>query len=155
MSTVALGSSATTAAVVNAGNRMQRGARRQRDVQGHEQAVDVEQRQEVQQHVIRREAPAILEGQGIRGQIAVREHGSLRAPGRARGVDDRREVGFGALDLGAGRRLCCGARRERPALPCGPERHDVRHAVPLRHGQQRLEPVRRAHDYARARASAM
>ena len=67
-------------------------ARKERAVAGHEEAVNVVERQGVQQHVPPREAPGIDEGQCVARQVAVGEHCTFRATGRARGVNDRRQV---------------------------------------------------------------
>ena len=47
------------------------GARKQRDIGGDEQAVDVKNRQGVQQHILRGEAPDSLEAVGVGTEIAV------------------------------------------------------------------------------------
>ena len=60
-----------------------RAAGQQHHVGGDEQAVGVEDRQRVQEHVICREAPGLDQRFGVGEQIVVRQHGALRAPGRA------------------------------------------------------------------------
>ena len=55
-----------------------RAPRHQARVRGHEKPVRVENRQGVQQAVHRSKSPFLPKDFGIRGQIAVREHRSLR-----------------------------------------------------------------------------
>ena len=71
-------------------------ARQQGAVTGHEQAMHVIQRQRVQQHVVVGKAPAINQRQGVAGEVAMRQHRALGAPGRAGGVEDGRQVIRGA-----------------------------------------------------------
>ena len=61
-------------------------------MEGHEQAVDMEDRQGVQQDVVRRKPPGFVQGQGVGGQGTVGQHGPLGASRRAAGVDDRGQV---------------------------------------------------------------
>lgn len=61
-------------------------------VQRDEEAVHVEDRQRVNEHVARRPAPVVLEHLGVRQQVAVREHRALAASGGAARVEDRGEV---------------------------------------------------------------
>ena len=70
----------------------------QRGVQGDEQAVHVEDRQRMQQHVARHEAPVGVQRLGVGGDVAMRDHGALGAAGGAGGVDQRGEI------VGAARR---------------------------------------------------
>ncbi len=58
----------------------------QNDVGGNEQPMRVEDRQRVQQDVICREAPFPDQGQGIRKQIVLGQHGALGTAGRSGGV---------------------------------------------------------------------
>ena len=60
-------------------------------MQGDEQAVDVKDRQRVQQHVVRGEAPGRVKGQGVGGQGAVAEHRPLGPARRAAGIDQGRQ----------------------------------------------------------------
>jgi len=81
-------------------------------VQGHEQAMDVEDGQGVQQDVVRREAPGLVQGQGVGRQGAVGEHGALGPARGSAGVDDGGQVVRRAgLDLQL-RRKIRGARQE-------------------------------------------
>ena len=64
----------------------------QRYVAGHEQAVGVVDRQGMDEHVVRGEAPDILQGQCVRDEIVVRQHRSLGAARRARGIEDRSQI---------------------------------------------------------------
>ena len=68
----------------------------QRAVDGHKQAVHMEDGQRMQQHVAallwRAPAPVALQHLGVGQQVAVRQHGPLAAPGRAAGVDDGGQV---------------------------------------------------------------
>ena len=52
----------------------------------------MEDGQRVNKAVGRREAPAVDQGQGVRRQIFMRQHGALRAAGRAGRVEDGREI---------------------------------------------------------------
>jgi len=52
----------------------------------------------VDQHVARLPTPGILQHQSVRREIVVGEHRPLGAPGRSRGVEDRREVVRSARD---------------------------------------------------------
>ncbi len=82
-------------------------------MRGDEQAVDMEDRQRVDQHVAalgwRAPVPVVLERQRVREQVAVAQHRPLAAPGRAAGVEDRRQV----VAL-ARRRRVGGAEMRRP-----------------------------------------
>ena len=69
-------------------------------MQRHEQPVYVENRQRMQQHIVRRESPRPVERHRIRCEIAMAQHRALRAPGRPARVDDRREI------IGAARNGC-------------------------------------------------
>ena len=66
------------------------------DVGRHEQPVSVVDGQDVQQYIPRGEMPGLDQGIGIGTQVAVRQHRSLGPPGRAGGVEDYREITFGA-----------------------------------------------------------
>ena len=63
-------------------------------MRGDEEAVHVEDRQRMDQHVAsaRCASPSSLQGDGVREQVAVRQHRSLAAPGGAARVEDRGEV---------------------------------------------------------------
>ncbi|ESX22226.1 hypothetical protein X766_01885 [Mesorhizobium sp. LSJC255A00] len=65
-----------------------RGAGHQGDVGGDEQAVRVEDRQGMDQHVIPGETPLLDQHARIGGQVFVAEHGALGASGGARCVKD-------------------------------------------------------------------
>ena len=77
---------------VESGQPEHAAAGKERAVAGHEEAVNVVERQRVQQHVAAREAPGIDEGQCVARQVTVGEHCTFGATGRARGVNDRRQV---------------------------------------------------------------
>ena len=94
-----------------------RAARDQRDVHRDEEAVGVEDREGMQQHVRLGEAPVVRERFGVGQKVALAQHRALGAPRRAGGVEEGGEVVFAAGDgveiVGAGR----GQRGERaPAL---------------------------------------
>ncbi len=74
---------------------------------GHEQAVHVEDGQRVDQHVALLPAPVRLQHARVAEHVAVREHGALAAPGGAAGVDDDRKV----VGLAARRRVRVGVVR--------------------------------------------
>ena len=67
-------------------------AGQQRAVGRHEQAVHVEDRQHVQQHVVLAPAPVVVQHAGVGGKVAMREHCPLAASGGAGGVQDGRQV---------------------------------------------------------------
>ena len=99
--------SARTASASKPRWKRHRRAAQQRAVERHEQAVDMVDRQRVDQHVVAREAPCSIERLRVRGEIAVAQHRALRAAGGARGVEDRGEI-FGAARDGferGGRRV--------------------------------------------------
>jgi hypothetical protein len=56
-------------------------------VAGHEQAVDVKQRQSMEQHVVRTPAPGLMQREGVRGKIAMRDHRAFRPAGGAGGIE--------------------------------------------------------------------
>ena len=64
----------------------------QRSEQAEHEAVDVEQRQPVGQDVVARPVPRVGEPVEVGGDRAPRQHGALRAAGRAGRVDDQRRV---------------------------------------------------------------
>ena len=69
-------------------------APRRRPQQGHEEAVDVEERQDVQQVVVGPPAPGGVQGPHGRAQVAVGDDRALGAPGGAGGVaEDRPRLG--------------------------------------------------------------
>ncbi len=69
-----------------------RAAVEQRAVRGDEQAVHMEDRQRVDQHVARLPAPVVLQRERVGKQVAVAQHRALAAPRGARGVEDRGQV---------------------------------------------------------------
>ena len=77
-----------------------RRAGEQRDIGGDEQAMGMEDGQRVDQHVVGGEAPELDERLGVGGEIVVGEHRALRAPGRARGVEDGGEIVARARTVG-------------------------------------------------------
>ena len=70
----------------------------QRDVHRDEQAVGMEDRQRVDQHVVGAEAPQLGERQRVGREIVVGQHRALRAPGGPRGVEDGGEIVGAARD---------------------------------------------------------
>jgi hypothetical protein len=81
------------------------------------QAVDVRERQHAQDAVVAAAAEVLDDRARDEVHVAVQEHRALRDAGRARRVDDRREVGRERRDGGGGPRgarvLVDGARRAR------------------------------------------
>jgi hypothetical protein len=61
-------------------------------VERDEEPVDVKDRQSVEQHVARHEAPQLVQRARVALQIAVAQHRPLGAAGGARGVADGRDV---------------------------------------------------------------
>ena len=100
-----------------------RGIGQEGHVRGHEQAVRVVDRQGVDQDVVGRELPGVAQREGVRDEVAVRQHRTLGAPGRARRVEDGGEVV--RLDHGGreGVRLLVGEVRQRPG-PASVQRLD-------------------------------
>jgi hypothetical protein len=72
MKTVASFSRSIVARGSNFENQIMRAAVEQRAVAGHEQAVHVEDRQRVDEHVARSPVPVALQHAGIAQQVAVR-----------------------------------------------------------------------------------
>ena len=64
----------------------------QRPVNGHKQAVHMEDGQRMNQHIIGLPVPVHLEHRRIAEQIAVAEHGTLAAPGGATGVENGSQI---------------------------------------------------------------
>jgi hypothetical protein len=64
----------------------------QRRVDGHEQAVHMEDGQCVDQHVALSPSPVVLEHDRVGQQVAVRQHGALAAARGAAGVEDGSQV---------------------------------------------------------------
>jgi hypothetical protein len=85
--------------------------------------MSVVDRQGVDQHVVRREAPSRNQGQGIRDEVVMGEHGPLGAPGCARGVEDGSQVTAASLH-GLERFVGIGGRIREGALPVRIERFD-------------------------------
>jgi hypothetical protein len=69
-----------------------RTAGKQDDVAGDEQAVRMEDRQRVQEHVVPGEPPCLDKGPGVGKQVVLRQHSALRAPGGARRIEEGGEV---------------------------------------------------------------
>ena len=84
------------------------------------EAVHVEERQHREVAVRRGDAPGLDEPSRVSGEVAVSQDGALRAPGRTRGVDDRRGRRFVERDRRPVRRR--GGRLGRHLLG-GPDRH--------------------------------
>ena len=82
-------------------------ARRQADIDRHEQAVDVEDRQGVQQHIIMAEMPKLTQHFGIGPQVAVGEHGALGNARGAGGVKNAGQITLAQHSIGKVRRLAC------------------------------------------------
>ena len=64
----------------------------ERAVARDEESMHMIDRQRVQQHVAAREAPVIDQRQRVAREIAMRQHRAFGAAGRARRVEDRRQV---------------------------------------------------------------
>ena len=103
----------------------------------HEQAVGVEDRQGVDEHVLAREAPALDQGLGVGPEVGVGEHRALGPSGRARRVEDGGEVVVGADDVGVlgglGRRGV-----EERAAGVSTQRLDVAHTGGLGRHRERV-----------------
>jgi hypothetical protein len=123
-------------------------ARQQHAVVRDEEAVHVEERQRVQQHVVRREAPGLDEREPVRREVAVREHRALRAARRAGRVDDHGEVVAARIGNRVHGRFRRSGVRER-AVAGGIERQD---RADLRLARARIErraAFRPAHEHGR------
>ncbi|OQC06313.1 MAG: hypothetical protein BWX79_02115 [Alphaproteobacteria bacterium ADurb.Bin100] len=93
----------------------------QRRMNGHEQAMHVEDRQRVDEHVApavrpsgSRPAPVVLQHHGVGPHVAVRQHRAFAAPGGTTGVEDGSQVvvvldSRGVAIVAAGRALQQGA----------------------------------------------
>ncbi len=92
MNTVQRGSAARDRVDVEAGQEHHPGAGREHAVCSDEQAVGVEDRQGVQEHVAGPEAPRVGERRAVRREVALREHHALRRTGRAARVQHGGEV---------------------------------------------------------------
>ena len=120
-------------------------ARQQQRVRRHEKPVRMVDRQGVDEHVVRREAPVIDERFGVGIEIVVAEHGALGAPRRARRVEDGGEIVGAPVDIGErGRRGR--ALFGEGAVVVRAERLDRAHTGLLSHGQQRVAPRGIAHE---------
>ena len=64
----------------------------QRPMQGHKQAMHMEDGQGVDQHIPRHPTPIVLQHAGIAEQVVVRQHRALAAPGGAAGVEDGGQI---------------------------------------------------------------
>ena len=85
-------------------------------VHGDKKPVHMEDRQRVDEHVVRGEAPEFAQHLRIRGEIAVGHHCALGPPGGPGGVDDHRQIALGALAVGeSGRRAGHGIAEAAPA----------------------------------------
>ena len=63
--------------MVKAAMQRNRPPRQKRDIQRHKQPMGVEDRQGVDQHILRGELPQIAQRLGVRGQVAMRQHRPL------------------------------------------------------------------------------
>ncbi len=77
---------------VVAGQPAHAGAGQQRAADGDEQAVDVEDRQRVQQAIGIAESPGLHQRLGVSQQVRVRQHDALRHARRARRIEQRGHV---------------------------------------------------------------
>ncbi len=139
---------AITAPASKRGRKIIRAPAKQRRVDRHEQAVRVVDRQHVEQHVGRAEAPGLAQRQRVRGEVALGQHRALGAPGRARSIEDRGEVVGGARD--ARESFRAPPRRPPSASPRRPHRGSAPRPPPRRRAH-RCRP--RAPDRRRSRAA--
>ncbi len=137
--TVARGSNARDFARVEFREPKHAASGKQHAVHGDEQAVDVIDRQRVQQHVATGETPGVDQRKRIAAEVPVRQHRALRAAGRARRVDDRREVVRPRRD-GVERFLPSGRAIEERAFAVT-ERQDGRLRPQRRDGLRRFGPA--------------
>ena len=111
----------------------------------HDPRQHVGERQEdVDDVVARREADAREDAVDVRAQVAVREHAALRRPGRAGGVDDRRDVvgadrGDARVEIGVGDVGARGAQRveRHRVVALALEAEDVLELAAARRGSRR------------------
>ena len=98
----------------------------QRDIDGDEQAVGMEDRQRVDEDVVGAEAPQLGQRPRVGGEIVVGQHRALRAPGGARGVEDGGEIVGAARDrrrfVRRGGDLVRRSRRRASSRGCRPPR---------------------------------
>ena len=64
----------------------------QHDVERDEQAMDMKQRQRVQQYIVGPKSPQPMQRRGVGRQIAVSQHGALRFSGGAGGVENGGDI---------------------------------------------------------------
>ena len=119
----------------------------QRAVRGDEQAVHVEDRQCMDQHVAFAPAPVGLQRDGVRQQVGMAEHRALAAAGGARGVEDGGQVVAVALGRLVRLRLA-GRGVEQRAGAVVVEGVDVLRAGGLGDARHPVEVPRRADDDA-------
>ena len=124
-----------------------RGVGEERDVGRDEEAVGVEDRQRVDQHVVRGEAPGVDQGPGVRDEVSVGQHRALGAAGGARGVEQRGQVVGRTLHRRESLRGRVG-RLGQAALALGVERDERRARLPRRRLQS-LAPARVADEQRR------
>ncbi len=74
--------------------KQHRAAGREHGVDRDEQAMHMEDRQGVQQHVVCRESPRLCERERIRREIRARQHRALRAAGGPGRIEQRCEIGL-------------------------------------------------------------
>ena len=106
--------------------KQNRRAVQHRAVQRHEQAVDMIDRQGVEQHVPRHPAPIAVQSQGVGRQVGVAQHRPLRPARRPRGIENRRQIVVGAEFDGRVDGHIDAALGQRTAV-VGAEGEDVRH----------------------------
>ena len=100
---------------VEARHELHRSTGYEADVHRDEQAVGVEDRQGMDQHVSGGEAPEVGQGACVRQQIVVRQHRPFRSARGAGGVQDRGKVASLAVDRLEGSGLTGGRLGEAPA----------------------------------------
>ena len=81
-----------------------------------EKAVNMKDRQRMEQDIVRRKAPGAMQCDRIGRKIAMRKHGAFRPPGCAAGVDDRRQVVRRPADGLFKGRCCVGSRDKRLSI---------------------------------------
>ena len=123
---------------VETGQEDRRSAAQQGAVQGDEQAMHMEQRQGVQQHVVVPPAPAPAQGYGIGADVVMGQHRALGAARGAGGVHQGGQVI--AIAFGYVMAWLCGIHGLHEAAAASPQRQHGPAAVPTRHVSARRVP---------------
>ena len=124
-----------------------RAARQEKRVGGNEKPMRMIDRQSVDEDIAIAEMPGVDESEGVAGEIGMAQHGALGAAGRARRIENGREIVPAELRIGEVPGLCPGLLHECP-VALDAQRKDVSHLVALAQIRHGVEPIRHG-DYGR------